>query len=108
MSDPIIPKTKLDIMNNINTNEKLSVNNKYPKGIISENSLVVEPSDELPQPVPEINYDNALQMLIEELDRLGIYSTNAIVKTSIHVLDGKIYALQNKIEYASMILSKQI
>lgn len=51
---------------------------------------------------PEINEETALTVLIEELSRIGVYDSNTVVKTSLHVLAGRISALMSTIESARL------
>jgi len=81
--------------------------------ISTKNNIMNTTSDtsdihENPQPVSDINYDNAYHVLVEELNRIGVYSSNDTVKTCIHVLGGKLYGLMNKVDYARTILDQPL
>lgn len=82
--------------NNVNNTNKMIFVNKNDK------MTFVDKTADSSGSTPEINEETALTVLTEELCRIGVYDSNTVVKTSLHVLAGKLYALMNTIETAKL------
>lgn len=80
--------------NNVNNTNKMIFVNRNDK------MHFVDKTSDTSGSTPEINEETALSVLIDELTKIGVYNTNTVVKTSLHVLAGKISALMNTIESA--------
>jgi hypothetical protein len=55
----------------------------------------------------DINYENALQVLIEELEKAGIWEKNMRVKVAVKILSAKLLLQESKINEALAILMRK-
>lgn len=67
----------------------------------------IDPVDPKPVYTGDINYDTALQILIEELEKEGVWETNFRVKVAVKTLAAKILIQETKINEALAILMQK-
>jgi len=68
----------------------------------------IDPTDEKkPIDTSDINYETALQVLIEELEKAGIWETNFRVKVAVKILSAKLLIQESKINEALAILMRK-
>lgn len=68
----------------------------------------IDPVDEKkPIDTSDINYETALQVLIEELEKAGIWETNFRVKVAVKILSAKLLIQESKINEALAILMRK-
>lgn len=82
--------------NNVNNTNKMIFVNRNDK------MHFVNKTSDTSGSTPEINEETALSVLIDELTKIGVYDSNTVVKTSLHVLAGRISALMSTIESARL------
>jgi len=63
--------------------------------------------DKKPIDTSDINYETALQVLIEELEKAGIWETNFRVKVAVKILSAKLLIQESKINEALAILMRK-
>lgn len=63
--------------------------------------------DVKPIDVSDINYETALQVLIEELEKAGIWESNYRVKVAVKILSAKLLLQESKINEALAILMRK-
>jgi len=73
---------------------------------ISSNDSI-EPVEETKPTTVDINYENALQALIEELEKAGIWEKNMRVKVAVKILSAKLLLQESKINEALAILMRK-
>jgi hypothetical protein len=73
--------------------------------ILSNDSI--DPVEETKPTTVDINYDNALQVLIEELEKAGIWEKNMRVKVAVKILSAKLLLQESKINEALAILMRK-
>ncbi len=67
----------------------------------------IEPVEETKPTTVDINYENALQVLIEELEKTGIWEKNMRVKVAVKILSAKLLLQESKINEALAILMRK-
>jgi len=67
----------------------------------------IEPVEETKPTTVDINYENALQVLIEELEKAGIWEKNMRVKVAVKILSAKLLLQESKINEALAILMRK-
>ena len=60
-----------------------------------------------PIDVSDINYETALQVLIQELEKAGIWESNYRVKVAVKILSAKLLLQESKINEALAILMRK-
>jgi len=63
--------------------------------------------DKKPIDTSDINYETALQVLIEELEKAGIWETNFRVKVAVKIISAKLLIQESKINEALAILMRK-
>lgn len=63
--------------------------------------------DVKPIDVSDINYETALQVLIQELEKAGIWESNYRVKVAVKILSAKLLLQESKINEALAILMRK-
>jgi len=63
--------------------------------------------DVKPFDVSDINYETALQVLIQELEKAGIWESNYRVKVAVKILSAKLLLQESKINEALAILMRK-
>ena len=71
------------------------------------NISIVNPVAPKPTDTTDINYENADEILIDELSKAGIWDTNLRVKVATKVLLAKMTILQTKVDGALAILMQK-
>ena len=66
----------------------------------------IDPIEETKPTTVDINYENALQVLIEELEKAGIWEKNMRVKVAVKILSAKLLLQESKIKEALDILNR--
>ena len=74
---------------------------------IQINDSIDPVDDKKPIDTSDINYDTALQVLIEELEKAGIWETNFRVKVAVKILSAKLLIQESKINEALAILMRK-
>lgn len=74
---------------------------------IQMNDSIDPVDDKKPIDTSDINYDTALQVLIEELEKAGIWETNFRVKVAVKILSAKLLIQESKINEALAILMRK-
>jgi hypothetical protein len=67
----------------------------------------IEPVEETKPTTVDINYENALQVLIEELEKAEIWEKNMRVKVAVKILSAKLLLQESKINEALAILMRK-
>jgi hypothetical protein len=68
----------------------------------------IDPVEDVkPVSTVDINYENALQVLIEELEKAGIWEKNMRVKVAVKILSAKLLLQESKINEALAILMRK-
>lgn len=74
---------------------------------IEFNDSIDPVDDKKPIDTSDINYETALQVLIEELEKAGIWETNFRVKVAVKILSAKLLIQESKINEALAILMRK-